>query len=286
MTGTPPDLEIRPMREAELEIAVDWAAEEGWNPGLSDAAAFRAADPDGFLMAFLDGQPAASISVVAYDGQHGFLGFYIVRPDLRGQGIGWALWQAGMARLEGRSIGLDGVVDQQAAYARSGFVLQHRNIRHQGVAAPIADGPEGARPIVEADLDSVIAFDARHFGFERGAFLKAWLSTPGHVSRLMTLPGGGLAGYGVARPCRTGFKIGPLFAETPDAASDLFDALVRMVPPGEPLVLDVPEPNKAGIALAASRGMKPVFETARMVKGEPPLLPLDRIFGVTSFELG
>ena len=30
----------------------------------------------------------------------------------------------------------------------------------------------------------------------------------------------------------------------------------------------------------------PVFETARMYRGGQPQLPLDRVFGVTSFELG
>ena len=31
---------IRQMTRAELELALEWAAEEGWNPGLHDAAAF------------------------------------------------------------------------------------------------------------------------------------------------------------------------------------------------------------------------------------------------------
>ena len=32
---------------------------------------------------------------------------------------------------------------------------------------------------------------------------------------------GNLVGCGVARPCRVGFKIGPLFAETADLSSNL-----------------------------------------------------------------
>jgi len=32
--------------------------------------------------------------------------------------------------------------------------------------------------------------------------------------------------------------------------------------------------------------MHPVFETARMYTGAIPELPMDRLFGVTSFELG
>ena len=108
------DLAIRPASRRELDLAVEWAAKEGWNPGLSDAACFYVADPEGFLLAFRDGEPVASISVVRYGGAFGFLGLYIVRPDLRGRGYGYRLWQAGMAHLGERTVGLDGVVAQQA----------------------------------------------------------------------------------------------------------------------------------------------------------------------------
>ena len=44
----------------EIALMLDWAADEGWNPGLDDAAAFRAADPDGFFVAEVDGEPVAA----------------------------------------------------------------------------------------------------------------------------------------------------------------------------------------------------------------------------------
>ncbi|MBA7486639.1 hypothetical protein ES707_22200 [subsurface metagenome] len=56
--------------------------------------------------------------------------------------------------------------------------------------------------------------------------------------------------------------------------------------PGEPVYLDTPEPNAAAVALARGQGMNPVFETARIYTKTVPDLPLDEIFGVTSFELG
>src|SRR5215213_112294 len=126
------DLVIRPASRGELDLALEWAAQEGWNPGLFDAECFYTADPEGFLLAFRDDEPVASISAVRYGHDFGFLGLYIVRPDLRGRGYGYRLWQAGMARLEARTVGLDGVVAQQANYARSGFALAHRNIRYGG----------------------------------------------------------------------------------------------------------------------------------------------------------
>ena len=94
-----------------------------------------------------------------------------------------------------------------------------------------------------------------------------------------------MRGYGVIRACREGFKIGPLFADTDAGAQALFQALAALHP-GASIVLDVPVPNRAGVALAESHGMAPVFETARMYRGPSPDLPLDSIYGITTFELG
>ena len=108
MAGT---LEIATMGRAEVEYAIGLAAAEGWNPGVHDAATFFAADPEGFLVGRLDGRPVGCISAVSYGGTFGFVGLYIVEPEHRGKGHGLALWQAGMARLVGHNVGLDGVLN-------------------------------------------------------------------------------------------------------------------------------------------------------------------------------
>lgn len=291
------------MTRAEVGLAIDWAAREGWNPGLHDAACFAAADPDGFLVGELDGVPVAVISAVQYgaddggdhggdgngDGGFGFIGLYIVAPAMRGRGYGLAVWQAAMARLQGRSIGLDGVVAQQDNYRKSGFRLAHRNARYEGVGGELgADGGADAGAVVElaeVPLADIAAFDRRFFPAARTAFLRAWLAQPDGAA-LGVRGRGGLAGYGVLRKCRAGHKIGPLFADSPAVARRLFDALAARATAGAPLYLDLPEPNSQALALAEARGMRPVFETARMYAGTPPALPLDKIFGITTFELG
>ena len=97
---------------------------------------------------------------------------------------------------------------------------------------------------------------------------------------------GRLAGYGTIRPCRIGFKVGPLFADDADLADRLLRALISHARPGEPVQFDTPAANPAAIALARAHGMRPVFETARMYAGQAPTLPLDKIFGITTYELG
>lgn len=271
----PAHLEIRAKSSAELDLALAWATEEGWNPGLADAECFHVADPDGFLMAFRDGEPVASISVVRYDEAFAFLGFYIVRPAFRGRGYGLRLWQAGMARLEGRTVGLDGVVAQQANYARAGFVLAHRNSRFGGDVR--VEAPSDARLVaVDDDLvPAVLAFDRRFFPASRESFLRCWLR-PDRRSALALVENGRVRGYGVIRDGRTGRKIGPLFAAS---------SRNTRAPPNSTSA-DVPEPNRSALDLAGRYGLTPAFETARMYRGATPALPLDQIYGITSFELG
>lgn len=277
-------VQIRPMTAAEVDLAVDWAAAEGWNPGLDDAPCFRAEDPDGFLMAFVDGAPAAAISVVAYGAAFGFLGFYICRPELRGRGVGYRLWQPGMARLGDRVVGLDGVVDQQDNYRKSGFALAFRNIRHTGV--PAVEAPNDARLVrIDAGLtDAVMAYDRPFFPAPRDRFLRCWLGG-GTRTGWALVEDGRVTGYGVVRTCRDGAKIGPLFADDAARADLLFRRLAASAP-GAVIALDTPEPNAAAVALAGRYGLSPSFETARMYRGPAPELPLLRLFGVTTFELG
>ena len=273
---------VRVMGAQDLALALDWAAAEGWNPGLADAACFAAVDPEGFLLGEIAGLPAATIWVVNYDEQFAFLGGYIVRPDLRGRGYGIRLWQSGIAHGAGRTIGLDGVVAQQDNYKKSGFALAYRNVRYGGRVS--ASNSSATIALASIPLATIAKDDATVFPAVRPAFLRAWLNAPGHVGRAL-LRDGRLAAWGVIRPCRAGFKISPLVADDRAGAEDVFDALVAAASDGE-IFLDVPEPNKEAVALARSHGLAPVFETARMYTGPIRPIRLDRVFGVTTLELG
>ncbi len=275
---------IKTATREEVDHAVAWAAKEGWNPGYQDAECYFAADPTGFLIGYLSEEPIASISVVKYSDSFGFLGFYIVKPEHRGKGHGLEIWQAGLDYLAGCSVGLDGVVAQQDNYKKSGFKLAFRNVRYEGVGGGVNPG-DGIINLASLPWEMVEEYDRPFFPANRSEFLKRWINQPNSVA-LGIQKDDELAGYGVMRKCLSGYKIGPLFADSPELAERLFLALKSHASSADPVFLDTPEVNTASVQLAKTHNMKVVFETARMYRGNEPQMPLDRIFGITSFEIG
>jgi RimJ/RimL family protein N-acetyltransferase len=279
------NFKIRNMSREELDSVIDWAANEGWNPGLYDAENYFAADPNGFLIGLLDDEPIASISVVRYGDSFGFLGFYLVKPEYRGKGYGIELWNAGLKYLQNRTIGLDGVVAQQPNYQKAGFQLAHQNIRYEGIGGGLPPENSNIQELSTIPFHEIDAYDRPFFPENRAKFLQGWINQP-ESTALGIMQNGKLAGYGVIRPCRSGHKVGPLFADNSELAESLFFALKASAKPGAPVYLDIPEVNRDAVALVKYQQMKYVFETARMYSNGVPDVPSKRLFGVTSFELG
>ena len=284
-----PALEIAFMTQNELQIAVHWAQLEGWNPGVDDVSSFYAADPQGFLIGKINQQPVACISAVRYGTSFGFIGLYIVEASQRHKGYGIQLWNKALKYLQGRNIGLDGVLAQQDNYRKSGFTLAHRNIRYAGIAQRLphehAQHSERIVQLSSLPIESLTTYDQNFFPEARKNFLQAWIQQA-HGHALGIIENQKLVAYGVIRACHHGYKIGPLNAENKDLAVELFHALISKVPENSTIYLDTPEPNTQAMEIAESYAMQPCFETARMYTGSPPPLPLHKIFGITSFELG
>lgn len=281
-----PTLAIRPMEAADMERALDWAADEGWNPGLEDAAAFLASDPGGFFVGEHAGKPVSCVSAVRYGEDFGFIGFYICHPDWRGQGLARPLWDRALAHLDGRTVGLDAVLAQEATYRLTGFESDYHTFRHGGIATVAPPMDPRVAMLGQGIMPSVLAYDRPFFATGRERFLKSWCAPMVAGRRgFVFVEDGTLRGYGVIRQCREGFKIGPLLADTPEIADTLFQALAGEVR-GQTVYLDVPAANEAGLALAEKYELSPEFETVRMYRGPAPELDLARTFGIATLELG
>lgn len=298
LQALPPDFELGFMAQHETVILEAWAAAEGWNPGLNDLSLAWSVEPQAFIALRHKNKLVAGGTVMAYDsGQSGFMGLFIVRKDYRARGLGGLLWQHRLKLLRQRllpnaPIGMDGVLDMLPFYQRGGFVFSHFDCRYEGLAKSGISAGAGAGAGFQSQLQALdqvpfadlLDFDTHHAAGPRETFLRAWVNQPGCIG-LADYSDQQLKGYAVLRACRHGYKIGPLFAQSPETAEKLLFALMATIP-GQPLALDVPECNQAALALAELAGLRKTFACAKMYHGAMPELLQQQVFGVTSFEFG
>ena len=274
---------IRCINQEELAIPLQWAKEEGWQPAIDDARHFYTADPTGFFIGFLNDEPIGCISAVAYDAHYGFIGLYIVRPEFRHQGFGLALWNTAIEYLGDRNMGLDGVIAQQSNYQKSGFKIAYRHLRFQTEGTGENTHDPDIVPLSDIPFAQVLAYD--QFPVPRPVFLQSWIQQQ-YGTALGIMNDGQLVAYGVIRACHESFRIGPLVADSAELAEKLLTALLAYAPAKSIVFIDMPEINKEAVALAQRYAMPLVFEAARMYTKAVPVMDVNKIYGVTTLELG
>ena len=282
------DLKFQKLDFEGLKSLVKWAEEEGWNPGLNDAEVFWKTDPDGYYGYYYKGELIAGGSIVSYEGQFGFMGFFIVKPEYRSHGIGRKLWYQRrdtlISRLnKGATIGMDGVIAMQPFYNKGGFEIEFRDERHERIGEGF-EIDKSISSIEEKNFDSILSYDKKSFGFSRPQFLIPWLKQS-TVKTFKYVEDKKLKGFAVIRKANKGYKVCPLFADNPEIAEELYKACLNSVI-GEPLYIDIPMINQEAVALIKKYNTTYVFECARMYYGKPPDIEINKVFGITTFELG
>jgi len=282
------NLALQKLSKDDLKTLVGWAKNEGWNPGKNDFDVFWKTDPDGYYGYYLENELIAGGAVVSYNREFGFMGLFIVHPIFRGLGIGRKLWYLRRDLLKGRlkngaTIGMDGVVEMQSFYEKGGFNRAFRDERYECMGQKVAVD-SAVSPIETKDFEKLVDYDTECFGFGRKEFLKNWLAMPDSKSFKFSRTNE-VKGYAVIREVNSGYKIGPLFADNDSIAEELYKACLNSAQ-GKPVYLDIPVPNGGALGLVHKYKANYVFECARMYHGEFPRIRMDKIYGITTFELG
>jgi GNAT superfamily N-acetyltransferase len=277
------NFQIRNMTIEDLESVIRWADDEGWEPGLTDAQPFFAADPTGFWVGEVDGQLVSAMSAVTYPTGISFLGFYIVVPEHRGTGLGWRLFNEVAIPMTNAQLG-DAVPQQVDTYKKVGFRVLWWNARF---VAEAGDLPAPLMPASNAGtvkFKDLVAFDTRFALGPREEFLREWTAGEGREAVVTTSSSGDITGFAAVRPTSSGFRVGPLFADSATEAETLLLTLAD----GRtgPIAVDAPLPNGPAIDLYERLGMTRSFETARVLRGPEVKLTPESVFGITSLELG
>jgi len=282
------DLQFQKLDLEGVKTLVNWAEEEGWNPGPNDADVYFATDPNGFYGYYFEGNLIAGGSIVSYNKEFGFMGFFIVKPEYRSLGIGKKIWYQRRDMLLSRlnkdaPIGMDGVIAMQPFYKKGGFEILFRDERYEKIGTQFTTN-KNISSIADEDFDSILTYDKQCFGFSRPQFMKPWLKLPDNKT-FKYLEDGKLKGFAIVRKANKGYKVCPLFAANEIIAEELYKACLNSAV-GEPLYLDIPVINKGAVNIIKKYNATYVFECARMYYGKPPEVDISKIFGITTFELG
>jgi GNAT superfamily N-acetyltransferase len=287
---------IRSATSEEVEKThYSWAIAEQWNPGLTDWMFFPQIDPEGFLVGVLNGEIISCISAVQLSEEYGFIGYYICKKEFRGQGYGLHLFREALQRLNHlKCIGLDAVDAQVPNYLKCGFkpFFQSQRLVYSNKESVSLPAEHKAHLVSLSSPDYMEAalhiMDDVH-SIKMPKYLSRVFEAENAVSlgyRAFDRHDKDLAGFGVIRPAAEGWKIGPLYANSTLIAETILQGLIETIPIGQPIFMEVPDPNEHAVKLMERFQMEPVFTGTRMYTGDPPPYLIDKIFGLLSWEVG
>ncbi len=254
---------IRALVEEDIAGADRLRQQARWNQRPSDWLRLLRYQPKGCFVAESGGDIVGTVTTTSYERELGWIGMMLVDPNFQRRGIATALMTEALKFLDGtgiRCIKLDATPVGQHVYQRLGFETEwtfHRWTRTaRRVAKPRA--VNGSPIAFESDDLDLAAF---------GVCRQRYLDLLRPEARLVA----DNDGFGMLRSGQNADYLGPVTAESPEAASRIVS---KLLPQTENEVYwDIPGPNVAAAKLARSLGFEPARDLTRMWTGSKLLQP-------------
>ena len=283
------EIVIRPMTEADIPVAdtIGMAA-YGRESRRAELARLVRLQPDGWLLAEVDGEPAGMVGATDF-GPFAYVGQMGVLPAFQRRGIARTLMERLLRWVDGRGCPvtlLDASDAGYPLYADMGFVVDDGVAQLALTDTPKVDTPVPGRARVDVmrrdDLAEVIAFDTPRFGADRGAVLAAYLADCAGRAFVARGERGEVRAFLFAQAR----MLGPWVAATPEDAEAVLAHTLALPFAGTPLVI-APEAHGAALALLARYGFVVQRTLRHMRRGGEPLLERRRqVYGQASFAIG
>jgi GNAT superfamily N-acetyltransferase len=272
---------LRPMSPADVEPATEMILRNDWGV-RRDWLEFATTQPDCFpFIAEADGSIVAT-GVGTANGAVGWIGTIFVEPTWRGRGLGRAITQSIIGRLDGagcRSLALVATNEGRQLYERMGFEIQTQYRILQAVGLPPVDAPDGVRFFEPDDLSGVIALDREGTGEDRAHAIGRFA---GPETTRVLVAGEGLEAFVIRAPWGGGATV----ARSPAAALRIITARRRAAGPDGRVRVGLLDENAEGLARLAEVGFRVLWSAPRMVRGEPHDWHPEWIYGQFNHAMG
>lgn len=295
--AVPEGVTIRPMTIDDVDAGLRLCRAAKWNQLARDWLAFLTRDPEGARVACRDGRVIGSVATMRYAPDLAWVAMVLVEPEARGQGIGRALLEQGLALVaDVPSVGLDATPAGRPLYLTLGFedAGQLTRLQRAGSHTPQRDPLPSSngillsavRPLRPDDWDDVLDHDRRVTGVDRAQMLR-WLAegAPAYAHVWCDDVSGRVGGFVLGRHGHDFEHLGPVLAPRADVAEALVSSALAQVPAGRPVVVDAPDTPAGWTAWLRTQGFEPQRPFTRMFRGAARTLPPE-LFAIIGPELG
>ena len=264
---------IEPFGPLHLPGFLTAAKAEGW---ISDPWEFEfllKSFPEGCWVVLHEDTVAGFITAAKHD-KSGWIGNLLVRKEVRGRGLGRALFERALDSLEQAGAGtvwLTASSDGEPLYRKLGFTAVDRIIRWRGKPGTLATIPSRSR---EYSLRSIEETDRMGWGDRRGKLLSA-MAERGMVVQYAD-------GFCMLQPAEESVQLGPWGCRRTEIAESLLAQALAAVSPSTEVVLDAPESNHHAATLLAAHGFVSCSASTLMYRGLRPDYRPERIFALAS----
>jgi len=268
--------QIRRLGVADIASALMLSTQAGWNQTEDDWRMLIDLAPDGCLGVEVDGELAATTTLVCYGQRLAWLGMVLTKIEFRGCGLARRLLSEVFKladRMKIETVKLDATDQGRPLYEKSGFRFEQPVERwsRAGIGNTVAlSGETNSLPKQGYETD------CEAFGADRSQLLEklAQRNAPAVSSKSWLLARSG---------CKTAY-LGPCVSDDAGDARTLIAHCVQSIKAS--ISWDLLSRNENAVAIAKDIGFTPQRHLTRMVRGKDLRGREKSIYALAGFELG
>ena len=269
---------MRKLTASDIPCAMQLSAEAGWNQTAEDWCTLIELAPESCLAIEVDGELAATTTLLCYGQRLAWIGMVLTRIHCRGRGFARRLMTQALAfadRMQIETVKLDATDQGRPLYEKLGFRCE------QAVERWCREGESGhvSASVTDRQLSDQRwrDIDLRAFAADRTELLaKLARSNPPLVLN---------NSYLFSRPGRLTSYLGPCVCEGSANARTLIEQVLHTSGAGG-WSWDLLPANGEAVALARALDFAPQRHLTRMVRGKDLRANDEAIYAIAGFELG